>query len=351
MSTTPSQFSYSALHRPSYDLPALKPLKPPIYNPYDKFPKSEFDAWIGDLTNSLKGALGRLDDAGQQSPDTISHSGNTYISADDAAEDVIDDESLDAELEDSFADIKARRVIRKGKARDPREGPGFGTGTGEKHQPIEIGSDSDSLEESGEGGEGSEHWATEGGEDEEEEEEEEEAEEEEEEEEEEESEEEDQSWLQGESSIQARIRSEGDVLNHLFEYEERDENDEDYDQEAEDDIGYEAVARPTERGPPEEIILLSSDEELEGDEGQDFEEQHDFDRHSDRSDAGATAAAVSHPTPHAVNGTDEYETASLFGYTNDSHEVDKTEDVDPEDAQPEDKDTCEILFYLILRSS
>jgi hypothetical protein len=45
-------------------------------------------------------------------------------------------------VEDSFAEIKLRREISKGKARDPREGPGLGEGWNQE-EPIEILSDSE----------------------------------------------------------------------------------------------------------------------------------------------------------------------------------------------------------------
>lgn len=296
------QFSVYPNHRIPYDLPALKPLKPPVYNPYDKFSQPEFDAWIGDLTDALKGALGRLDDVGQQPASDI---GLTSVFTDDTAQEADDDDSVDNELEDSFADIMARRVISKGKARDPREGPGFGTALGARHQPIEIGSDSEQPEEGEEGEEESQKWDME--------EEEEEGEEEAEEKEDESDEEEDESWLQGETSIQARIRSEGDGISHLYEYEDGDDNDDEYDQDEEDDVEHHAVARSRDRKLVEDIILLSSDEELEGDEDahrQGFEEVDELDGHSDP-------------------------------------ETNEAGDVDPEDAQPEDEDSCKIFLSFL----
>ncbi|KAI0645280.1 hypothetical protein C8Q79DRAFT_762004 [Trametes meyenii] len=77
-----------------------KALRPPIYNPYDKFTQPEFDAWIGDITGALKRALGREElpppAAGVHSPP--------------AEEEAV---------EDSFAEVKARRLAKgKERARD-----------------------------------------------------------------------------------------------------------------------------------------------------------------------------------------------------------------------------------------
>lgn len=76
--------------------------KPPIYNPYDKFTKAEFDAWIGDITGALRRALGEEGPAGQTSKRDISEENDDY-----EEEDIV---------EDSFAEIKARRAA-KGKQR------------------------------------------------------------------------------------------------------------------------------------------------------------------------------------------------------------------------------------------
>lgn len=352
LSMTPLQFSvYPNQHRASYDLPALKPLRPPIYNPFDKFPQPEFDAWIGDLTNALKGALGRLDDAGQQQTLASPDIGNTPVFADDVVEDVADGSSIDDEVEDSFADMKARRVIRKGKARDPREGPGFGTGMGERHLPIEIGSDSDELEEDGESEAGSERWEMEEQDGEDNDERDEEGGEEDEEEEDEESvEEEDQSWLQGESSIQARIRSEGDMNDH-YEYQDGGENEEDYELDERSDVEYEAIGRPQKRESPEEVILLSSDEEPDGDEGACRKDvADDYDGHSDQSDAEEAPAIVSRSSPLAMNNPDQDEIDTLNGeleYHEASYEADGKGDVDIDDEQPVDEDTCKISLSFL----
>jgi hypothetical protein len=119
-------------------------LRPPVFNPYDRFTQPEFDAWIGDITGALKHALNHDTETEVDLP---SSSWNTIPekicrgaggrAQSPASSDVRDDESV---LEDSFAQIASRRA--KGKARDPREGPGLGL----KGLPIELLSDSEEEE-------------------------------------------------------------------------------------------------------------------------------------------------------------------------------------------------------------
>jgi hypothetical protein len=113
-------------------LPNSKARRPPIHNPYDKFTQPEFDAWIGDITGALKRALGQIeaDDEPKALECTQEGSAMTRYCPLDL------DESEDEALNDSFAEIKARRLLGKGKARDPREGPGLG-GI-DRTVPIEI---------------------------------------------------------------------------------------------------------------------------------------------------------------------------------------------------------------------
>ena len=124
-------------------------LRPPVFNPYDRFTQPEFDAWIGDITSALKSALSHDAEAEVDSPSLRSNSWNTIpdkiggsLSAERRAQSPAFSESRDDEsaLEDSFAQIASRRA--KGKARDPREGPGLGL----KGQPIELSSDSEEEE-------------------------------------------------------------------------------------------------------------------------------------------------------------------------------------------------------------
>jgi hypothetical protein len=124
-------------------------LRPPVFNPYDRFTQPEFDAWIGDITSALKNALSPDAEAEVDSPSLRSSSWNTIpdkiggtLSAERRAQSPALSEGRDYEsaLEDSFAQIASRRA--KGKARDPREGPGLGL----KGQPIELSSDSEEEE-------------------------------------------------------------------------------------------------------------------------------------------------------------------------------------------------------------
>lgn len=124
-------------------------LRPPVFNPYDRFTQPEFDAWIGDITSALKGALSHDAEAEVDSPSLRSSSWNTIsdkiggsLSAERRAQSPALSEGRDDEsaLEDSFAHIASRRA--KGKARDPREGPGLGL----KGQPIGLSSDSEEEE-------------------------------------------------------------------------------------------------------------------------------------------------------------------------------------------------------------
>ena len=78
-------------------------LRAPIYNPYDKFPREEFDAWINNLTGRIRRVL-----AHEEPPtDLRAPIGGAVDPL------VFDDEEA---LEDSFAAVKARRAA-KGKER------------------------------------------------------------------------------------------------------------------------------------------------------------------------------------------------------------------------------------------
>lgn len=80
----------------------------PIHNPYDKFTQSEFDGWIGDITSALRRALGQED-----APPAASkiQERDTAVAHDEGDEDV---------MEDSFAEVRARRLA-KGKERAREE--------------------------------------------------------------------------------------------------------------------------------------------------------------------------------------------------------------------------------------
>lgn len=124
-------------------------LRPPIFNPYDRFPQPEFDAWIEDITSALKRALDHEPEPTVNSPSRHSgiwntipdHPGGTPSAEGRAWSPALSDaHDEDSPVEDSFSQITSRRA--KGKARDPREGPGLGL----KGQPIELLSDSEEEE-------------------------------------------------------------------------------------------------------------------------------------------------------------------------------------------------------------
>src|SRR5712675_1364832 len=89
-------------------------LRPPIFNPYDRFTQPEFDAWIGDITGALKRAL---DHEAQPTVNLPSHHSGTWntvpdhlgdsFSADGRAQPSAPSEDWDEEspVEDSFAQI------------------------------------------------------------------------------------------------------------------------------------------------------------------------------------------------------------------------------------------------------
>jgi len=108
-----------------------KSLRRPIHNPYDKFTKPEFDQWISGITGALRRALG--DETEEDVVLDEPQSQDVYAASDETFQ--------DQSFEDSFADIQSRRA--KGKAKDPREGPGLGA----PQNPIELLSDSGSGSE------------------------------------------------------------------------------------------------------------------------------------------------------------------------------------------------------------
>ena len=91
----------------------------PIVNPFEQFPESEFQSWIGDITGAIKTALGR-DDPGARTARPLERV-----------------EREEESVEDSFADIMARRAA-KGKARAVE--------VGDEEQPIVIESDEEAEE-------------------------------------------------------------------------------------------------------------------------------------------------------------------------------------------------------------
>ncbi|TFY70427.1 hypothetical protein EVG20_g2579 [Dentipellis fragilis] len=134
-------------------------LRPPIHNPYDKFTQPEFDAWIGDITGALRKAL-KMEPEEAEAP-VVDEKRDALARADAEEErerdegdripqadhevvhhgDIVEDDDGSEAFEDSFAHITSRKA--KGKARDPREGPGLGN----INHPVELKSASEVEEE------------------------------------------------------------------------------------------------------------------------------------------------------------------------------------------------------------
>lgn len=340
--TSPFAFSTHSAHSQLYSLPTPKPPRPPIHNPYDKFTQPEFDAWIGGITGALKRALGQEDEAEEQSPSYAAYSDDSSAEGEDVLEQLLeDDDSVDEEVNDSFAEIRARRVVGKGKARDPRDGPGFGAG--DQHEPIEIGSDSEDesqAEEEEEEEEGSEEWDEEGQS----------------------GEEEEQLWGKGESSAQARTRHEKERLNV-----DEDEDGVEYEEEDQSDQGEESGDDETEvrthRKEASPVLVLSSDEELEEGEDEDPSVQEDNEgegsdvEYSDEDESESTSALVSqyprserrfsrsHHAPTS-DGEQLAHTSPRLEDVNGVEDMDDIEELQPEDVQPLSKDTCKYLTFI-----
>ncbi|KAM5542874.1 hypothetical protein V8D89_003258 [Ganoderma adspersum] len=117
----------------------------PIHNPYDKFTQPEFNAWIGDITGALKRALGRED--------------LPPVSAQCVDRPTPEEDAEEEDLEDSFADVRARRLA-KGKERareedfedEERVSHHYGdeNGWGETYSGADYSSEAEEEEESSE---------------------------------------------------------------------------------------------------------------------------------------------------------------------------------------------------------
>jgi len=114
----------------------------PIQNPFDKFTQSEYDAWIAKLIGRIDKALAYDDIPSPQKSIPFLTAEASYAGSFMPKPAQESEDDLDSNIEDSFAQVKARRV-NKGKARDPREGPGLCPDSGGQKKPIEILSDED----------------------------------------------------------------------------------------------------------------------------------------------------------------------------------------------------------------
>ncbi|PPQ62954.1 hypothetical protein CVT24_006194 [Panaeolus cyanescens] len=132
----------------SQNILGSKQLRQPVQNPYDKFPQADFDAWINGITGALKQALGQAE---LEPPPLLKSQQSPLWTSSDTGHGSLRYPRVDFDEEDeevgneTFAEIKARQV-GKGKARDPREGPGLQKGR--QHEPIEIvSSDEEDIDE------------------------------------------------------------------------------------------------------------------------------------------------------------------------------------------------------------
>ncbi|KAH0588784.1 hypothetical protein H2248_004585 [Termitomyces sp. 'cryptogamus'] len=245
---------------PPHLLPTSKVSKAPQFNPYDKFTQDEFDAWIGGITSSLKRALGQENELVSTSEPSLQCQDQFQSSDEEEVERLVQftGDSSDEEAEASFSSSSVRRVS-KGKARDPRDGPGFGSfGRGGQGEPIFIDSDSeeddkadDDDDDDNEEEEVITGWDSQS----------------------EEGDEKDIDWKEAESSVQARIRREKQTVVEVTEEEDEENEEEAGDEEEGDEEGsfegdehhgeddendYEA---PYSRQASSPVLAVSSDED------------------------------------------------------------------------------------------
>lgn len=133
-------------HRKSFTTPRLsdssssqqKTSRPPVHNPYDKFSQSEFDAWVGDLTSTLRQALGHEDDppAQEEAEDPLDRLLDSFTE-----DHLRKEKESEEEVSDSDSSSETRDAFRKGKNWEQPEGSGLASGTYD--EPIELDLDSD----------------------------------------------------------------------------------------------------------------------------------------------------------------------------------------------------------------
>lgn len=320
--------------------------RPPVHNPFDKFSETDFDVWIGNITGDIKKALGYEDMDQQAHPSSSSASSDipptpaSGQAVTSTREDENDYLEADSYVEDSFADVKARRAADKGKGRDPREGPGLGLKSGEKDQPIEI------LSEEEEGNDNREE------------------------------EEEDEQIFEFDESEEEEEeggeRSQGEGEEEVGE-EEEEQGSEEYELEHSVNVRNDRnrktqriIAGKFDDGEMDEIEaedeeLLDGEEEEEGDEV----EHEDDDGGATGVDRQGTEELVEllpddklspSDMKHQRQEEDEFlsdgeeaadvrsSPAQFEGDTEQVEEYDGTEAQEPEEAQPSDDDTCIIIF-------
>ncbi|TFK44886.1 hypothetical protein BDQ12DRAFT_673754 [Crucibulum laeve] len=298
----------------SYSLPQPKQLRPPIHNPYDKFSQNDFDAWIGGITGALRKALGQEEEA--HPPQPQEHSSQDASQHSRVVPEASEDES-DVGPEDSFAEFK-NRGAQKGKARDPREGPGL-NGVGNMDKPIEILSDDDEEEEQSrsEGEDIDDEEASQG------------------------EEVAPPPYRYGPASIQ---RSHTQTRKPARRDEELEEDDE---EEYEEDI------RESRSGSPEQIIILDSDEEAPAvtsrRRGHSDEERSSEEYSEDEGGTGTMkllgpSSRAADRFQHVEGDEEEFSDADSDKYTGpvviiDEGEGDEMDEIEDDEVQPLEDDT------------
>ncbi|KAL1710135.1 hypothetical protein EV121DRAFT_285807 [Schizophyllum commune] len=101
----------------------------PIVNPYEKFSQPEFDNWIGDLTGTLRSALGfeyKPERPQSRLPDSLFADGPAASQSEARLSTEVADQLSDSESED-VEELVPKSSKAKGKERDPRERPTQGS--------------------------------------------------------------------------------------------------------------------------------------------------------------------------------------------------------------------------------
>ncbi|KAG6857201.1 hypothetical protein H0H87_008267 [Tephrocybe sp. NHM501043] len=310
---SPFEFSRrpAFIQTPMHSLSTPKLPKAPQHNPYDKFTQPEFDAWIGGITGALKRALGQ-EDEDVFLPEENFNQRDALYSSDEEVERLVepDEQSSDEDLEDSF--LHTRRVS-KGKARDPREGPGFGKGG--LNEPIVIGSESEEEEnEESEDDDVSEEWDETS-----------------------QSEEEVNSESgsnEAESSVHARIRHAQSATVLTKQKDEHEDEEEEFEEDIE--LSGENGEDDYDVQQPSSPILVASDEEGDVDENPPqiyvLEDEEPVEELSDEDDTTPQYTFDRIGPPRRL--------ANLEIRVLSEEEADDVEEVEEQNIQPLDNDTC-----------
>ncbi|KAF6760229.1 hypothetical protein DFP72DRAFT_1166473 [Ephemerocybe angulata] len=285
----------------------------PILNPFEKFNQTEFDNWIGGITGALRQALGQAEEEQPVEDRTHNPPGQAYQ---DVNMDMEPEEEYEAE--DTFANIKVPRALNKGKARDPREGPGLSE-VGNKEEPIEILSGSEEeVEEEGE-----------------------------------EEEEVDEEEYDG-ANVRLPIRRPNSESEEEDEEEDYEDGDQGHYEDSEDEEGireaplqreelsdedYESDLVPSPQAKPQspEIIALDSDEDEQDDEEPAYRESSDNEHDGYERGSSPIEAEYEEFLADDEEAVDSH-AAEVGHYVRNDH-VEEDEGLSDEEVQPLDVDT------------